>query len=286
MSLHGRREHSIEGASTLLRGGGRTLSDPLAPRRRLGGAGLGGRFRHLLGGGLRWLSVVRERRNVGRGGELRGRNIEGGLDGHGSHCHRSCCVLLRVHGLGLVRGGARPPTEREHQGCRGCEHERAGKWRAAGRKLGDGGFERLTDELITGNDVFEFRDGAVQVKQQYFYMIEAVSSNGETRRFGPISLRVDAPSTFALKQNAPNPFNPATTIRFDLPNPTKVTVIVFNILGQEVIRLINDEAMEAGFHEISWNGRNQIGSSTASGIYLYRIEAGEFSKARKMLLLK
>ncbi|MEE2709529.1 MAG: fibronectin type III domain-containing protein [Gemmatimonadota bacterium] len=150
----------------------------------------------------------------------------------------------------------------------------------------DGGFERLTDELITGNDVFEFRDGAVQVKQQYFYMIEAVSSNGETRRFGPISLRVDAPSTFALKQNAPNPFNPATTIRFDLPNPTKVTVIVFNILGQEVIRLINDEAMEAGFHEISWNGRNQIGSSTASGIYLYRIEAGEFSKARKMLLLK
>jgi len=150
----------------------------------------------------------------------------------------------------------------------------------------DSGYERLTDELITGDDVFEFRDGAVQVKQQYYYMIEAVSANGETQQFGPISLRVDAPSAFALKQNAPNPFNPVTTIRFDLPNPTKVTLIVYNILGQEVIRLINNESMEAGFHEIRWNGQNQAGRSTSSGIYLYRIEAGEFSKARKMLLLK
>ena len=150
----------------------------------------------------------------------------------------------------------------------------------------DGGFERLTGELITGNDVFEFRDGAVQVNQRYFYMIESVSALGEMRRFGPISLRVGAPSTFALNQNAPNPFNPATTIRFDLPNPTKVSLIVYNILGQEVVRLLNDEAMAAGFHEVSWNGMSQRGGATASGIYVYRIEAGEFSKARKMLLLK
>ncbi|MBT5873584.1 MAG: T9SS type A sorting domain-containing protein [Candidatus Latescibacteria bacterium] len=150
----------------------------------------------------------------------------------------------------------------------------------------DSGFERLTDDLLTGEETYEFRDAAVQVKQQYFYMIEALSANGEMQQFGPISLRVNAPNAFALKQNAPNPFNPATTIRFDLPNPTRVSLIVYNVLGQEVIRLVDNESMEAGFHEIRWNGQNKAGRSTASGIYLYRIEAGEFSKARKMLLLK
>lgn len=63
-------------------------------------------------------------------------------------------------------------------------------------------------------------------------------------------------------------------------------MIVYNLLGREVIRLFNNESMEAGFHEVRWNGQNGSGRYTASGIYLYRIEAEEFSKARKMLLLK
>ncbi|MBT5873570.1 MAG: T9SS type A sorting domain-containing protein [Candidatus Latescibacteria bacterium] len=150
----------------------------------------------------------------------------------------------------------------------------------------DGDYVRLTNDLIAVDGIFEYRDGAVTVNQQYFYIIEANLANGQTDRFGPISLRVDAPGTFALRQNAPNPFNPATTIRFDLPKPVTVTLIVYNILGQEVIRLINNESMEAGFHEINWNGQNRSGRYTASGIYMYRIEAGAFSKARKMLLLK
>ena len=149
------------------------------------------------------------------------------------------------------------------------------------------GFVKITGDLLTGyEDTFDFRDVDVQVGQQYYYLIEAASTGGETTRFGPIQLRVDAPRTFALRQNAPNPFNPVTTIRFDLPNPVTVTMVVYNLLGQEVIRLVDNQAMEAGFHQVLWNGRNRAGRTTSSGVYIYRIQAGDFIKAHKMLLLK
>lgn len=94
------------------------------------------------------------------------------------------------------------------------------------------------------------------------------------------------PRTFALHPNYPNPFNPVTTIRFDLPKPAVVKLVVYNILGQEVIRLIDNEAMAAGFHQVTWNGRNAAGHGAATGVYFYRIQAGEFTQARKMLLVK
>jgi hypothetical protein len=150
----------------------------------------------------------------------------------------------------------------------------------------DDGFERLTSDLLTGKDGFEFRDIAVKVKQVYYYLIEAVDLDGETTRFEPIRVRVGAPTAFALRQNTPNPFNPATTIRFDLPKPVKVTLVVYNLLGQEVIRLLDNQFMEAGFHRIQWTGRNGAGRTTASGMYLYRIQAGTFTVTKKMTLLR
>lgn len=151
----------------------------------------------------------------------------------------------------------------------------------------DGTFEQLTDDLLTSVDAtYRYIDGVVQVNQQYYYKIEAVDIAGGTEEYGPVLLRVDAPAIFSLQQNAPNPFNPATTIRFELPNPTQVTLVVYNLLGQEVIRLLDNTAFQAGYHEVQWNGRNITGRSTASGIYVYRIEAGDFVQAKKMLLLK
>ncbi|HCQ04708.1 MAG TPA: hypothetical protein DIT99_30355 [Candidatus Latescibacteria bacterium] len=149
-----------------------------------------------------------------------------------------------------------------------------------------GGFDRITTALLTGKDTFEYRDAGVMVNTVYYYLIEAVDALGESTQFGPVQLRVGAPNVFALHHNAPNPFNPTTTIRFDLPDPVKVTLIVYNILGQKVIRLINNRATEAGFHKILWHSRNEAGRATASGIYFYHIQAGDFVKTRKMLLLK
>jgi hypothetical protein len=97
------------------------------------------------------------------------------------------------------------------------------------------------------------------------------------------------PVTFELAQNYPNPFNPTTQIRYGLPVQSRVTIGVYNILGQEVVRLV-DVTQNAGYHEVTWNGTNSKGTSVSSGLYLYKLEAsGEgrtFTELKKMLLIK
>jgi flagellar hook assembly protein FlgD len=122
--------------------------------------------------------------------------------------------------------------------------------------------------------------------------IELVSSIAVARTGGRlnttrISLVADAivPKSFVLHQNKPNPFNPATEIAFTLPSPSHVKLDVFNILGQNVTTLI-DGYRPAGDHTVTWEGRDDNGGPAASGVYFYRIEAGNFTKCKKMLLLK
>jgi len=93
------------------------------------------------------------------------------------------------------------------------------------------------------------------------------------------------PREFKLGQNYPNPFNPATTIRFDLPQAGRVELEVFNILGQKVSTLV-DGQLEGGQYEVRWNGCNDGGENVASGVYFYRIAAGDFTASKKMVLLR
>jgi len=93
------------------------------------------------------------------------------------------------------------------------------------------------------------------------------------------------PKTFALEQNYPNPFNPTTTIRYALPEAVNVNVVIYNILGQQVVTLVNRE-QEAGVYSLKWDGRNKFGRIAASGVYLYRLKAGDFIKTKKMMILK
>jgi hypothetical protein len=88
------------------------------------------------------------------------------------------------------------------------------------------------------------------------------------------------PKEFGLQQNYPNPFNPSTTIKYDLPVDSRVTLKVFNILGEEVVTLL-DEPQKAGYRSITLNASN-----LASGVYFYRLRAGHFVASRKLLLLK
>ncbi|MCK4656728.1 MAG: DNRLRE domain-containing protein, partial [candidate division Zixibacteria bacterium] len=122
--------------------------------------------------------------------------------------------------------------------------------------------------------------------------IELVSSIAVARTGGRLnttrnSLVADAivPKSYVLQQNKPNPFNPATEISFTLPSPSHVKLDVFNILGQNVKTLI-DGYRPAGDHTVTWEGRHGNGGPAASGVYFYRIEAGNFTKCKKMLLLK
>jgi flagellar hook assembly protein FlgD len=101
----------------------------------------------------------------------------------------------------------------------------------------------------------------------------------------------EVPTEFGLMQNYPNPFNPSTTIRFALPIASHVTLRVFNMLGQEVVTLV-DEVREAGYLQSVWNGKNLTGNAVASGMYIYRIDAKSvsgdkhFVSVNKMMLLK
>jgi hypothetical protein len=90
----------------------------------------------------------------------------------------------------------------------------------------------------------------------------------------------DLPTYFGLDQNYPNPFNPSTTIRFELPRASLVNLTVFDILGRQVSRLVN-ERRNAGVYEVKFDGSN-----LASGVYFYRLQAGNFVQSKRFLLLK
>ncbi len=93
------------------------------------------------------------------------------------------------------------------------------------------------------------------------------------------------PKEFALEPNYPNPFNPSTTIRYALPQAAKVELKIYNILGQ-VVRKLVDEEQTAGFYEKLWDGKDQSGRPVSTGIYFYQIRAGDFIQSKKMQLIK
>jgi len=93
------------------------------------------------------------------------------------------------------------------------------------------------------------------------------------------------PEEFALHQNYPNPFNPITTIHYDLPEASHVNFVIYDILGRKVIDLVGKE-VSSGYQTITWNGRNMMGNPVSAGIYFYQIQAKDFLKVRKMILLK
>ncbi len=133
---------------------------------------------------------------------------------------------------------------------------------------------------------------------EYFWLVEAMdkdslitSSNDNTPiRFvvGNL-LGVDAiagiPEKYALHQNYPNPFNPTSTIQYDLPEAIYLRILVYDIMGREIVRLVDDH-MEPGYHQVMWNGRDSVGREVPTGVYIARLVTPQYAKSIKMLLLK
>ena len=92
-------------------------------------------------------------------------------------------------------------------------------------------------------------------------------------------------SEVVLIGNYPNPFNPSTTIRYDLPHPENVRLEIFNVRGQIIKTLVN-EPQEAGRHGVIWHGTDNNGRAVTSGVYFYRLTTDSVSEIRRMLLLK
>ena len=93
------------------------------------------------------------------------------------------------------------------------------------------------------------------------------------------------PTRFALFQNYPNPFNSSTTLHYDLPKPSSVVISIYDILGNEVIELVNEE-QHYGYKKIIWNGENREGNKVSPGVYFYKAKLGELIETKKMTLMK
>jgi choice-of-anchor B domain-containing protein len=100
-----------------------------------------------------------------------------------------------------------------------------------------------------------------------------------------VASQTPADATFQLAQNFPNPFNPATRIPFELTRGGRVALSIFDVAGHRV-RALLDQDLPAGLHEAAWDGRDDAGQAVASGVYLYRMQAGARTETRRMVLLK
>lgn len=150
-------------------------------------------------------------------------------------------------------------------------------------------FNTYMVDLETHQKVWEYPAGGyLSVANDMLYIGGYL---GEVYAFGPVPTDVaddpdkPIPSDYSLSQNYPNPFNPSTTIEFALPRQAHVRLSIYNVLGQEVVTLVNGP-LAAGTHTRQWLGRDAFGNAVSSGIYFYRIQSKDQSLSRKMLLLK
>ena len=155
--------------------------------------------------------------------------------------------------------------------------------RIGGIVPGDG----TTDEFRQ----YDFVDSDLPVAEEVHYYLRQVDLDGSSTRSQIISVSLSGilpplPSAFTLDQNYPNPFNPETTIEFGLASDTDVKLVVYDLAGQVIRTLIAGQQMQAGHHSTAWDGMNSSGVKVGSGVYLYRLNAGEFVEMRKMTLLQ
>jgi len=153
--------------------------------------------------------------------------------------------------------------------------------------------EILIADVVRGDEVAE---GGVLVELCFkcketpehakFTVTEGIfmDAEGEIHALGSAEV-ASLPQKFVLLQNFPNPFNTSTVIRVRLPEASEVRLSIYNLLGQEIRRLIDGE-MEAGTHSVQWDGRDDSGRVLASGVYLCRFQAGDFTQTKRIVLLR
>lgn len=167
-------------------------------------------------------------------------------------------------------------------------------------------YQRTGDTAVTVPDLADttFTTAPLIDESTYTWHVTAVDGKGLTRDSDtwifytriPTGIEEQEPESpvlpkvFALSQNYPNPFNPRTMITFDVPEKekdgVKVDLEIFSLRGLKVRTLLREELLMPGTHTITWDGRDEQASPVGSGIYIYRITAGEFTSSRKMLLTK
>jgi len=160
--------------------------------------------------------------------------------------------------------------------------------------------ERSTDSLFTENVETNnlmnnnYTDNSLEFNTEYFYRVAAYVSGFWTDYSNVIFVTLEwvgiangdeIPTVYKVHQNHPNPFNPVTTLRYELPEDENVNITIYDMIGGQVSTLVSSQ-QTAGFKSVRWNATNDKGAPVSAGLYLYTIEAGQFRQTKKMVLLK
>jgi hypothetical protein len=141
-----------------------------------------------------------------------------------------------------------------------------------------------------------YRVDGLSKNSTYYWRVQSATGSGEKSEYSfvgefstgvttSIEVTNELPTEYTLSQNYPNPFNPSTFIQFTVPENVFATLKIYDMLGQEVRTLINNE-VNSGTHSVSWNGENNYGSKVTSGTYIYKLTAGNYTSIKKMILIK
>ena len=155
----------------------------------------------------------------------------------------------------------------------------------------NGEFVMLNAELIAGagssseKHEYSYVDQDVKNGITYWYKLEDIDYNGKTELHGPISATVLGPKEFCLHSNYPNPFNPVTTISYDLLEDVYVELSVYNVRGEKVTTLFKGNQY-AGSYKLDWDGTDKTGKIVSSGIYFINITSDSYCKTNKMVFIR
>ncbi|MEJ2048539.1 MAG: T9SS type A sorting domain-containing protein [Calditrichota bacterium] len=161
----------------------------------------------------------------------------------------------------------------------------------------EGEFTRLNDELIDGSGSvttshnYNFTDSKVTPEVTYYYKLYSVDYNGEVYAYKTLasSAAMPLPKSFAVYQNYPNPFNPTTRLKFDVPKQAAITIEIYNMLGQKIRTLVNNEIYQPGVYDhVIWDARDDHGYQVANGIYymVFNAKDFDFRQVRKLVFMK
>ncbi len=137
---------------------------------------------------------------------------------------------------------------------------------------------------VQAERAYEFTDSTAHTGH-WVYRLKQIDLNGKTTILGTVAVKSLVLSQFALRQNYPNPFNPETQITYDLPRKTRVSLRIYNAIGQTVRTLV-EAVQPAGTHGVIWRGEDDFGQSVSAGIYFYELRADHFHQIRKMVLMR
>lgn len=157
---------------------------------------------------------------------------------------------------------------------------------------------RVSTLFAAGNQTetahYLFTDQETENDQIYYYWLQSCDLDGSSQYFGPLQIKTGfghnpqtplIPLTTRLNAAYPNPFNPSTSISYDLAENSRVIMEVFNIKGQKIKTLLNQD-VNSGRYSILWNGKDDYNKSVASGVYFCRMQAGKYHQQKKLMLIK